>query len=707
MDVAQGRTAQTYSSCHIAEAAVHQNDIRTVNGNIGPGANGDADIGTGQRRGVVDAVADHGNQPALLKLPDNGFFPVREHVCYHAVNSGLRADGFGSAFVVPRQHTDLNAHILKRRNRFRRVIFHDVGHSYDAEEAFIFGKEQRGFPLSCQRRGGALSRGGKLEQALQVAEIPAVQIPAAACCRQPVSGQRTKAADFVSRHIPALGFSHNCPGKRMLTFCLQRVGRLQEFILTAAIRREKIRHPRFACGNGACLVQGNDLYLPCGFQRFAGFEENAVFGTDAVADHNGNRRCKPQRAGAGNDQNRDAPRKGKAQALAVQQPAKNDHSRNADHCRHKHTRNAVSNARDRRLGCRRIRDHADDLAESGILTDPGCTAADEAGSVHGGGTDSVAFCLVHRDAFACQGRFVDGAVSFQYHAVHRDALSRTHHEYVSRAHFVNGHFHLGAVPQQDSRFRRQLHQALQRIGRTAFGHGFQHLADGNQGRDHRSRFKIKLIVVKIHQLRVVRALSDHAAHFVKDEKAPAETDRGTKCHERIHIRSAVYQRPKSAGEKLAVDKHHNKRQQHLRQGQCQMIVLKPYRQRPVPHVMAHGDVHQHQQEADRQRQAALQFRSLMILKSLFLRRETAASSLLFRRALQAGAVAGLFHRADDRFIRYGTFNAHGVGQEADTACADTGHAGNGLFHPGLTCCTAHAGYNILLQSVSSFLSACR
>ena len=169
MDVAQGRTAQAHGSGHIAETAVHQDNIRTVDGHIGSGADGDADVGPGQGGGVVDSVADHGDHAALLKLSDDRFLPVGQDVGYHPVNPGLRTDGFGGTRVVTGQHTDLDAHLPEGSNRFRRVALDHVGHRDYSKQPAVFGKEQRRFPLFRQRRGSILRLSRHAEQALYIA----------------------------------------------------------------------------------------------------------------------------------------------------------------------------------------------------------------------------------------------------------------------------------------------------------------------------------------------------------------------------------------------------------------------------------------------------------------------------------------------------------------------------------------------------------
>ena len=60
-DAAHRRAGQGDGGYHPVELAAHQRDIRGLDGHVGAGADGDADIGLGQGWGVVDPVIDHGD----------------------------------------------------------------------------------------------------------------------------------------------------------------------------------------------------------------------------------------------------------------------------------------------------------------------------------------------------------------------------------------------------------------------------------------------------------------------------------------------------------------------------------------------------------------------------------------------------------------------------------------------------------------------
>ena len=112
-----------------------------------------------------------------------------------------------------------------------------------------------------------------------------------------------------------------------------------------------------------------------------------------------------------------------------------------------------------------------------------------------------------------------------------------------------------------------------------------------------------------------------------------------------------------------------------------MIVLEPGGQRPVPHHMPHGEIHQYDKKTDGCDQAPLQNRSLMI------RRASSAAAeeedVSFAAPFNGSAIARLFHSGDDLLGRSGSLHAHGVGQKADGTGSNSRNMGNGFFHRAL------------------------
>ena len=65
----------------LPQRVFHQHDMRGFVRHVGAVLHGDADIGEAQRRGIVDAVADHGDDvAAALQILDHARLVGRQHV---------------------------------------------------------------------------------------------------------------------------------------------------------------------------------------------------------------------------------------------------------------------------------------------------------------------------------------------------------------------------------------------------------------------------------------------------------------------------------------------------------------------------------------------------------------------------------------------------------------------------------------------------
>ena len=99
---------------HPVQVAPHDDDVPGLDGHVDARAHGDADVGLGQGRGVVDPVADHGH-PQLLPLQlfdPRGLFPG-QHPGDDLVDAGLRGNGPGGLFVVAGEHDHPDAHLAQ------------------------------------------------------------------------------------------------------------------------------------------------------------------------------------------------------------------------------------------------------------------------------------------------------------------------------------------------------------------------------------------------------------------------------------------------------------------------------------------------------------------------------------------------------------------------------------------------------------------
>ena len=409
---------------------------------------------------------------------------------------------------------------------------------------------------------------------------------------QTVSAKCLKAGHFLQGKMSFLCHCDDCPCERMFTLCLKRIGGFQKFCFTDSFRKD-IRHLRGSFRDRSGLVERNDLNLAGIFQRLTGLEEDAVLCAEAVADHDCDRGRKSQCTRTRDDKHGDAPCQRKGEGLSGKQPADRGDHRDRNDKRHKDSADLIRNAGDRRLGGCRIRDHLNDLRQRGIFPDPGCPGTDIAAFVDRCGTDEIAFRLIHRNAFTGQCGFIDACHAFRNDAVHRNAFAGAYRKDIADGNFFDRNRHFLIVSDQHRSLRCQLHQTFQRIGGPTFGHRLQHLSDRDQRQDHCGAFKVEFIMIQRHEIHIGGAACDHDRHPVEYRGTPEKGHTRSECDQGIHIRTAVHQGRKPARKEFLIDHHDDERKDHLRQRQSQVVMFKESRQREVPHVVAHRDVHEH------------------------------------------------------------------------------------------------------------------
>ena len=306
MNVAQGGTAQADGSRHIAETAVHQHHVRSVDGDVCACTNGHADVRPGQGRGVVNAVAHHGDTSMLLQLADDGFLAVGQYPGNHFIHTSLGTNGLSSTLIVAGEHHHTDAHVLELLHRLGTVFLDGVCHGNHAGHLIPCSKEQGCFALRSQGTGFVHEYIGHLHLFADEFHTAAQQHLAIQRGGQTVAGQSMKVGNGCCGNAFLLGGQHNSLGKGMLTESFQRNSQMKQ-ICFGAICGNQIRYPGFATGDGAGFIQSDDLGFAGFLQGNGSLKKNAVLGTLAVADHNGNGCGQSQGTGAGDDQHADAP----------------------------------------------------------------------------------------------------------------------------------------------------------------------------------------------------------------------------------------------------------------------------------------------------------------------------------------------------------------------------------------------------------------
>ena len=491
-NVAQRRAAEPNGGGNVAHAAFHKHNVRGVDGDVRSGADGKTDVRARERRGVVDAVAHHGDLAALAQLSDHGLLAVRKHPGDNGVHAGARADGGGSAGVIAREHHNAKPHALELPDGFGGVGLHNVRHGDHAEKPVVPGKIERCFPF-VRKRGGALRnvlrKRGLFADEVRVAAADGVSFD---LCGESAARHGGKIDRL--RTLAAAGGKavENGAGERMLALLFQRRGETQKLVPGNAVRREKIGDLRLAGRDRSGLIQHNDLRAARLFERRCRFEENAVSRADAAADHDGDRRGKPECARTADNEYRNAARERVSEALPDEQPDSDGNGRNADHDRNEHTGDLIGGLGDGRLCRGGVAYHTDDLRKSRILADAGCPAAQEAGLVDRTGAHPVVLGLIHGEAFPRERGLVHGARAGEHDAVHRDTVAGADEENVAENDLLRRNNDFLTVSLEPRCFRRELHKRAKRVGRFALGVRLQCLADGNERQYHGGGFKIEI-----------------------------------------------------------------------------------------------------------------------------------------------------------------------------------------------------------------------
>ncbi len=106
-----------------AQVARDERQVARLDRDVGARADREAEVGLGERRGVVDAVADHRDDLAgALQRLHLGALVAGEDVGEHALDADLGGDRAGGALVVAREQDGLEpepAELGDRRGRRR------------------------------------------------------------------------------------------------------------------------------------------------------------------------------------------------------------------------------------------------------------------------------------------------------------------------------------------------------------------------------------------------------------------------------------------------------------------------------------------------------------------------------------------------------------------------------------------------------------
>lgn len=108
LDVAQGSASQFPRPHDAHQVAAQKRDACAFHRHVGTGAHGDANIGGGEGRGVIHAVARHSDLVAVTaQLVDQVLLCFRQNSRAHLVDAELTRHRLRRAFVIARRHYDV------------------------------------------------------------------------------------------------------------------------------------------------------------------------------------------------------------------------------------------------------------------------------------------------------------------------------------------------------------------------------------------------------------------------------------------------------------------------------------------------------------------------------------------------------------------------------------------------------------------------
>ena len=147
------------------QVALEQGDAGALDGHVGARPHRKADVGGGQGRGVVDAVARHGHDAALVAQPlDDVGLVVGQHLGLDPVDAEAASDGLGGDPVVAGEHDDLDPVGAQRLEGGGGGLLDRVGDGDDPGDLVVDADEDDRGAVGAQPVG--LARSGRSGRAL-------------------------------------------------------------------------------------------------------------------------------------------------------------------------------------------------------------------------------------------------------------------------------------------------------------------------------------------------------------------------------------------------------------------------------------------------------------------------------------------------------------------------------------------------------------
>ena len=484
----KGGPGQADEAGDLAQVVVHERHVGGLDGGVRAVAgHSETDVGPGQRRGVVDAVARHAHlvSPGFQFL-DDGELVRREQTGLEAVHAHLTGDGRCRVLVVTGEHDRGHAQCLQFPDSFQTACLERIGHGEQGPDAVVAHECDHGLALLLQP-GDPLVEGCRVPAQRcrkgAVAQIPA---PAGHDAADALTGQSGEIVHVPQGDVVFRGGLGDGAGNRMVGTGRQ-TGRQRAYVRFMFLpRAQAVGLARLAVGEGAGLVQGQAVEASALFQEHAALDEDAVAGGGGHAADDAHRRGDDQGAGAADDQYHqrgiDGVRPGAAQEQGRHQGGQQGHQEDG---RGVVAREGIHKALHGGAAALGLFHGMDDAGQRGVRGRGGHPEFKGAGGIEGPGVDRVPGLLFHRHALAGDGRLIHQGTAVQHQTVQGDLFAGAHAHTAAHGHRADVGFLPAAVlTQHRGRIGRQGQQVLDGVAGPVQGLGLDGFRDVEQHHDH-------------------------------------------------------------------------------------------------------------------------------------------------------------------------------------------------------------------------------
>jgi hypothetical protein len=272
---------------------------------------GQANVGRGQRRRVVQAVAHHRHpctrRQTCAQLTHHAGLVGRQHLGAVIVDAQLAGQmGDRAAVVAADEH---HAHTAACR-RCTACAAPGLASSPKASTPSARPVSPLAAPWPARPRCGPARPTGWPGPRARRRARPAPPSSRAAQAQRPAPDAAFDAAACHRPHIQRSGHHARAqrlqhrPRQRVLAAGLQRAGQRQQRVARIAVSGLAAHQPRLAFGEGAGLVEGHHVHRAHQLHRLGVAHQDAAPRRQAGAHHQRGRRGQAQRAGAGDHQHR-------------------------------------------------------------------------------------------------------------------------------------------------------------------------------------------------------------------------------------------------------------------------------------------------------------------------------------------------------------------------------------------------------------------